>query len=397
MGSRGQGGTTVASRDVQQRILAAAALVEDRLDAPLSVAEMAETACYSIFHFSRLFTAVAGFSPYDYLMRRRLSASVEPLMAGTQPITQIALSHGFDSPEGYSRAFRRMFGMLPSDARRAGGIDDRLRLRPLDEHRAAVPASLCPIAPQAFEADAELEVRVTSGVEVSETVMRMLDALRPEDRVAGVCYGDPVQAFCGAPCGAPARFFRITRPAGSYHAVRFAGTAAELATAVELLYSTLWPRLVAGGSTGRGPSHATVSPPPVIFVELGDHNQTLLLPASAAAAERRERESQATPGTPGGRTVIACRRGCAACCVAPSISSPLPGMPDGKPAGVACVNLDPRSGECRIWGTPEYPAVCRAFTATAELCGTSRDEALERLSELESVTKPEAGTRTRAH
>ena len=36
----------------------------------------------------------------------------------------------------------------------------------------------------------------------------------------------------------------------------------------------------------------------------------------------------------------ACREGCAACCIAPSISSPIPGMPNGKPAGVRCVQLD---------------------------------------------------------
>ena len=37
--------------------------------------------------------------------------------------------------------------------------------------------------------------------------------------------------------------------------------------------------------------------------------------------------------------LIACRTGCGACCIAPSISSPIPGMPDGKPAGVPCVQL----------------------------------------------------------
>jgi uncharacterized protein len=409
MGSRGQGGTTVASRDVQQRILAAAALVEDRLDAPLSVAEMAETACYSIFHFSRLFTAVAGFSPYDYLMRRRLSASVEPLMAGTQPITQIALSHGFDSPEGYSRAFRRMFGMLPSDARRSGEADDRLRLRPLDERRAAVLASLHPGPPQAFETDTAFQVRVTSGASAAEALGRLCETLQPEDRVIGMCSGRAVQAFAGEPAAADGRpetgasggatgdapdrssdgYFQITRPAGSYHAVRFAGTAAELATAVELLYSTLWPRLAARDGTNRGPGSATVNPPPVLFAELADQYHTLLLPAAAAAPERREHESQPAYGTSGGRTVIPCRRGCAACCVAPSISSPLPGMPHGKPAGVVCVNLDARTRECRIWGTPEYPEVCRAFTATTELCGASRDQALQRLAALERETQPE--------
>jgi hypothetical protein len=63
-------------------------------------------------------------------------------------------------------------------------------------------------------------------------------------------------------------------------------------------------------------------------------------------------------------------------------------MPNGKPAGVPCVNLDPETNLCRIWGTEKYPAVCRAFTATREVCGTRREEAFERISRLEAETAP---------
>ena len=81
-----------------------------------------------------------------------------------------------------------------------------------------------------------------------------------------------------------------------------------------------------------------------------------------------------------------CRRGCGACCIAPSINSPLPGMPQGKPAGVACVNLDNETGECRIWGTDQYPAFCRRFKADESVCGESREQALEQLHRLEIIT-----------
>lgn len=85
-------------------------------------------------------------------------------------------------------------------------------------------------------------------------------------------------------------------------------------------------------------------------------------------------------------TRIDCRPGCGACCIAISISSPLPGMPEGKPAGVPCVNLDPETFLCRIWETPDYPEVCRAFSATRELCGHTREEAHERIRHLEAAT-----------
>ena len=83
-----------------------------------------------------------------------------------------------------------------------------------------------------------------------------------------------------------------------------------------------------------------------------------------------------------------CRPGCGACCIEISISSPLPGMPEGKPAGVPCVNLDPKTFLCRIWNQAEYPSVCRAFSASYEFCGNSREEARKKITELEKATYP---------
>lgn len=80
-----------------------------------------------------------------------------------------------------------------------------------------------------------------------------------------------------------------------------------------------------------------------------------------------------------------CRVGCGACCVAISISSAIPGMPEGKPAGVPCVQLS-ADGRCRLFGLPERPAICSAFQAEPELCGANRAEAMERIRELERQT-----------
>ena len=89
-----------------------------------------------------------------------------------------------------------------------------------------------------------------------------------------------------------------------------------------------------------------------------------------------------------GESGMQCRPGCGACCIAPSISSPLPGMPAGKPAGVMCVNLDRDSFRCRIWGTDEYPDVCRRFLARKDACGDNRGEALALLARLEIDSRP---------
>ena len=82
-----------------------------------------------------------------------------------------------------------------------------------------------------------------------------------------------------------------------------------------------------------------------------------------------------------------CRPGCGACCIAPSISSPIPGMPQGKPAGVRCVQLD-EDDRCQIFGQPERPAVCGQLQPGLEMCGESSVAAVAWLTALEQATQP---------
>jgi Fe-S-cluster containining protein len=82
---------------------------------------------------------------------------------------------------------------------------------------------------------------------------------------------------------------------------------------------------------------------------------------------------------------LSCRAGCGACCIAPSISSGIPGMPKGKPAGVRCVQLDTHN-HCRIFGQPERPAVCGSLQPSREMCGTTSEHALRYLAHLDKVT-----------
>ena len=80
-----------------------------------------------------------------------------------------------------------------------------------------------------------------------------------------------------------------------------------------------------------------------------------------------------------------CRLHCGACCIAPSISSPIPGMPDGKPAGVRCIHLT-EDNLCALFNDPRRPEVCKNFQAEALVCGENREEALSILNHLENGT-----------
>ncbi len=76
-----------------------------------------------------------------------------------------------------------------------------------------------------------------------------------------------------------------------------------------------------------------------------------------------------------------CRSGCGACCIALSISSPLPGMPDGKPAGVRCIHLLDNY-RCSIYDMTSKPKVCTDFKPEQEFCGKNREEAMKILYSL---------------
>jgi Fe-S-cluster containining protein len=95
----------------------------------------------------------------------------------------------------------------------------------------------------------------------------------------------------------------------------------------------------------------------------------------------------ASEAAEGSRTEFSCRTGCGACCIAPSISSPIPGMPHGKPAGVPCVQLT-ADLRCALFGRPERPAVCASLRPHESMCGASREEAIAILAALEQATAP---------
>ena len=81
-----------------------------------------------------------------------------------------------------------------------------------------------------------------------------------------------------------------------------------------------------------------------------------------------------------------CRPACAACCIAPSISSAIPSMPHGKPAGARCVQLD-ADDRCLLFGRPQRPSVCASLAPSAEMCGSSREQAIVWIAQLERATR----------
>ena len=109
----------------------ALAFIERNLRCEIAVADMAAAVGYSLYHFCRTFNGAVRHTPYDYLMRRRLSEAARELAAGERRILDVALDYQFSRAETFSRAFKRLFAVQPSQWRKAGWADPRRCMPPL--------------------------------------------------------------------------------------------------------------------------------------------------------------------------------------------------------------------------------------------------------------------------
>ncbi len=114
-------------------ILTALAHIEEHLCDRITIQDLADVSGYSLFHFTRLFNQYLGLTPYDYLIRRRLSDASEALLASDRRIIDIAQDYQFGSHETFTRAFNRMFEKPPSLWRERELPNKNLLLPPLGE------------------------------------------------------------------------------------------------------------------------------------------------------------------------------------------------------------------------------------------------------------------------
>ena len=102
--------------------------IESHLQSPIAVADMAEAIGYSVYQFCRTFNQATHHTPYDYLMRRRLAEAARVLLSSNRRVIDVALDYQFNSPETFSRAFRRVYDAQPSQLRKRGWIDPRRQM-----------------------------------------------------------------------------------------------------------------------------------------------------------------------------------------------------------------------------------------------------------------------------
>ncbi|MCS2172872.1 AraC family transcriptional regulator [Scandinavium sp. TWS1a] len=96
------------------------AYMEANLAQPMTLADLAQEAALSEYHFARMFTLSMKMAPHQYVMQRRMARAQELVRHTALPLTEIALACGFSSASHFSNRFKSALGMTPSQLRAAG-------------------------------------------------------------------------------------------------------------------------------------------------------------------------------------------------------------------------------------------------------------------------------------
>lgn len=108
-----------AMAHIEQQLAEGAA---HRATGEIDITALARTTLTSQYHFRRMFSVLAGMPVSEYIRRRRMTIAASPVLAGEEPLQDIAVRFGYASADAFSRAFRAVHGVGPAQARRSGAV-----------------------------------------------------------------------------------------------------------------------------------------------------------------------------------------------------------------------------------------------------------------------------------
>jgi AraC family transcriptional regulator len=256
------GGRIQANSEYAQRIDRVIDYLRGNLDRPVKLAELADIACFSEFHFHRIFTAVSGETLNNFTNRLRLEKAARLLRYSGQSLTQIALDCGFSSSATFSRAFRSGYETSPSQFRKSGKIKKSKickELLPEDEYglsmtaeekRAAFPVRLIDIPERQVA-----YIRVKNAFDMQRVIdafKKVMEWAKSQDVFAqGILFGmtvddphvTPKHLYRYEVCLASSLCFecmkgmsKLKMPAMRYAVIQVSGDIHKVATAWDYLY-----------------------------------------------------------------------------------------------------------------------------------------------------------------
>jgi AraC family transcriptional regulator len=251
-----------ATSEYAQRIDRVIDYLRGHLDRQVKLEELAKVACFSEFHFHRIFRAVAGETLNNFTNRLRLEKAARLLRYSGHNLADIALECGFSSPATFSRAFRSCYDTSPSQFRKSGAIKKSKICKDLfpdegydlpmsaAEKRAAFPVRLIDLPERQVA-----YIRVTNAFEMDKVLAafrKMIEWAKSRNVFShGTLFGmtvddphvTPMHLYRYEVCFAPSVSFECTEgisklrmPAMRYAATRVSGDLRKVATAWDYLY-----------------------------------------------------------------------------------------------------------------------------------------------------------------
>ena len=120
----------VGSFETYQRLIRAQEFMDSNYSLPLDLNQVSGEACFSRFHFLRLFRETFQETPHQYLMRKRIEKAKELLSSGKHTVTDVCFEVGFQSLGSFSSLFRRFVGYPPISYRSMVFIFRQVSVRP---------------------------------------------------------------------------------------------------------------------------------------------------------------------------------------------------------------------------------------------------------------------------
>ena len=245
-----------------QRIDRVINYLRDNLDRSIKLEELARVACFSEFHFHRVFGAVSGETLNNFTGRLRLEKAARLLRGSDQSMIDIALECGFSSPATFSRAFQKSYGTSPSRFRKSGEVKvSKICKELFEEHKYILPMSreekrrAFPVSIRKFPAWDTAYIRVSNAFEgdsVRNAFGKIMDWAEAQNIVAdGTLFGmsidnpsvTPKHLYRYEACFAPNASFdcpegisKMKIPARTYATTRINGDIRLVATAWDYLF-----------------------------------------------------------------------------------------------------------------------------------------------------------------
>lgn len=178
--------------------------IEENLADTLEAERIAEVMNVSPFYYQRIFAMICGITVGEYIRSRRLSLAGSDLLRSDEKVIDIALKYGYDTPEGFSRAFARFHGASPSEVRKGAPVRSFARLSVAITMKGGNTMDYKIVKKEAFKVIEKRTVQTVSEnanlrtipefwdrSHKDGTVKRLLELTPDKEFVFGICYNKP--------------------------------------------------------------------------------------------------------------------------------------------------------------------------------------------------------------